>query len=250
MSNRARRVTQWVREVTKNPTVTLTELWKSSAETGEPARGMTISAALHHSGLYGRVARRKLLLSLEFAKRHLKDWEHEGKDALVWSDKNGSLRAVMSGSTMSGEHQALLITCLIPSLQWSMVVAASCYGGASQRLGQGAWSEMRDSCSPEIPWYRKPAPECTWPQIGSDGSPFSTLTITRGTSLWLSLSGPAKAQICGRRQFTDTSHPIRQSFRGSARKNGINCPNPDVQSLERLTQELYLLPGGFYKVLI
>jgi hypothetical protein len=47
---------------------------------GEPSRRTTISAALHQSGLFGRVARRKPLLSkrhmtarLEFAKRHLKD---------------------------------------------------------------------------------------------------------------------------------------------------------------------------------
>jgi hypothetical protein len=47
---------------------------------GESSRRTTISAALHESGLYGRVARRKPLLSkkhmtawLEFAKRPLKD---------------------------------------------------------------------------------------------------------------------------------------------------------------------------------
>ena len=50
------------------------------SEMGEPSRRTTISAALHQSGLYGRVARRKPLLSkrhmtacLEFVKRLLKD---------------------------------------------------------------------------------------------------------------------------------------------------------------------------------
>jgi hypothetical protein len=69
-----------VREVTKNPMVTLTELQSSSVEMGEPSRRTTISAALHQSSLYGRVARQKPLLSkrdmtdsLKFAKRHLKD---------------------------------------------------------------------------------------------------------------------------------------------------------------------------------
>ena len=59
--------------------VTLTELHCSSVEMGEPSRRTTISVALHQSGLHGRVARRKPLLSkrhmtahLEFAKRHLK----------------------------------------------------------------------------------------------------------------------------------------------------------------------------------
>ena len=59
-----------VREVTMNPTVTLTKLWKSSAEMGEPARRTTILSVLHQSGLSGRVARRMPLLSLEFAKWH------------------------------------------------------------------------------------------------------------------------------------------------------------------------------------
>ena len=69
-----------VREVTKNPMVTLTELQSSCVEMGAPLRRTTISAALHQSDLYGRVARRKSLVSkrhitfhLEFAKRHLKD---------------------------------------------------------------------------------------------------------------------------------------------------------------------------------
>ena len=48
-----------VREVTKNPMVTLTELQCSSVEMREPSRRTTICAALHQSGLYGRVARRK-----------------------------------------------------------------------------------------------------------------------------------------------------------------------------------------------
>ncbi|KAG2469148.1 TC1A transposase, partial [Polypterus senegalus] len=78
LSYRGRRAL--VREVTKNPKVTLSELQRSSVERGEPSRRTTISAAIHQSGPYSRVARRKPLLSkrhmaahLEFAKRHLKD---------------------------------------------------------------------------------------------------------------------------------------------------------------------------------
>ena len=73
-----------VREVTKNTMVTLTELQSSSVEMGEPSRRTTISEALNQSGLYGRVARQKPLLSkrymtahMEFVKRHLKDSDHE-----------------------------------------------------------------------------------------------------------------------------------------------------------------------------
>ena len=60
---------------------------------GEPSRRTTISAALHQSGLYGRVAGRKPLLSkrhmtarLEFAKRHLKD-SQTMRNKIVWSDE-------------------------------------------------------------------------------------------------------------------------------------------------------------------
>ena len=87
LSNQGRRAL--AREVTKNPMVTLTELQSSSVEMGELSR-TTISAANHQSGLYGRVVRRKPLLSkgdmtarLEFAKRHLKDSDHEKQDSLI-----------------------------------------------------------------------------------------------------------------------------------------------------------------------
>ena len=87
LSNRGR--SALVREVTNNPMVTLTELQSSSVEMGEPSRRTTISAALHQSGLYGRVERQKPLLSkmnltasLEFARWHLKDSDHENQDSL------------------------------------------------------------------------------------------------------------------------------------------------------------------------
>ena len=47
-------------------------------------------------------------------------------------------------NTMSGNHPALLITWLIPSLQWSTAVAASSNRGVSQQQGKGDWSELRE----------------------------------------------------------------------------------------------------------
>ncbi|KAG2464594.1 TC1A transposase, partial [Polypterus senegalus] len=92
LSDRGRRAL--VREVTKNPMVTLSELQRSSVERGEPSRRTTISAAIHQSGLYGRVARQKPLLSkrhmaahLEFAKRHLKD-SQTMRNKILWSDES------------------------------------------------------------------------------------------------------------------------------------------------------------------
>ncbi|KAG2466400.1 TCB1 transposase, partial [Polypterus senegalus] len=82
-----------VSEVTKNPMVTLSELQRSSVLRGDPSRRTTISAAIHQSGLNGRVARRKPLLSkrymaacLEFAKRHLKD-SQTMKNKILWLDE-------------------------------------------------------------------------------------------------------------------------------------------------------------------
>ncbi|KAK3574571.1 hypothetical protein QTP86_010183 [Hemibagrus guttatus] len=90
LSDRGRRTL--VREVTKNPMVTLNEPQCFSMKRGEPSRRTTISAGLHQSGLYGRVTRQKPLLSkrhmtvhLEFAKRHLKD-SQTIRNKILWSD--------------------------------------------------------------------------------------------------------------------------------------------------------------------
>ena len=82
LSNQGRRAL--VSKVTNNLIVTLTELQSSYVEMGEPSRRTTISAALHQSGLYGRVARRKPLLS-KFAKCHIKD-SKTMRNNILWSD--------------------------------------------------------------------------------------------------------------------------------------------------------------------
>ncbi|KAG2461940.1 TC1A transposase, partial [Polypterus senegalus] len=91
LSDRGRRAS--VREVTKNSMVTLLEFQRSSVERGESSRRTTISAAIHQSDLYVRVARRKPLLSkrhmaacLEFAKRHLKN-SQTMRNKILWSDE-------------------------------------------------------------------------------------------------------------------------------------------------------------------
>ncbi len=66
LSYRGRRAL--VREVKKKPKITVAELQRCIREMGESCRKSTITAALHQSGLYGRVARRKPLLSA----RHMK----------------------------------------------------------------------------------------------------------------------------------------------------------------------------------
>uniref|UniRef100_A0AAY5JYA6 Transposase Tc1-like domain-containing protein n=1 Tax=Esox lucius TaxID=8010 RepID=A0AAY5JYA6_ESOLU len=91
LSNHGRRAL--VREVKKNPKITVAELQRCSREMGESSTKSTITAALHQLGLYGRVARRKPLLSarhmkafLEFAKKHMKDTQTM-RNKILWSDE-------------------------------------------------------------------------------------------------------------------------------------------------------------------
>ncbi len=84
LSYRGRRAL--VREVKKTPKITVAELQRCIREMGESCRKSTITAALHQSGLYGRVARRKPLLSARHMKKHLKDSKMV-TNKILWSDE-------------------------------------------------------------------------------------------------------------------------------------------------------------------
>ena len=91
LTDRARRAL--IREATERPKVTLKELQSSTANTGVSVHRTTISRTLHRAGLYGRVARKKPLLSIknkkarfEFAKRHVADSLNVWRKVL-WSDE-------------------------------------------------------------------------------------------------------------------------------------------------------------------
>ncbi|KAK3569633.1 hypothetical protein QTP86_002580 [Hemibagrus guttatus] len=141
LSNRGRRAL--VREVTKNPMVTLKELQRFSEERGEPSRRTNISAALHQSGLYGRATRQKPLLSkrhmtacLEFAKRHLKD-SQTMRNKILWSEET---KIELFG--LNGKHYvwrkpgtAHHLANTIPTI--GMVVTASRCGNVFQWLELG-----------------------------------------------------------------------------------------------------------------
>uniref|UniRef100_A0A669EVF3 Transposase n=1 Tax=Oreochromis niloticus TaxID=8128 RepID=A0A669EVF3_ORENI len=82
-----------IRNAAKRPMVTLDELQRSTAQVGESVNRTTISRALHKVGLYGRVARRKPLLTenhkksrLQFATSHVGDTANMWKKVL-WSDE-------------------------------------------------------------------------------------------------------------------------------------------------------------------
>ncbi len=75
-----------VREVKKNPKITVAELQRCIREMGESCRKSTITAALHQSGLYGRVARRKPLLSARHMKARMEDSKMV-TNKILWTDE-------------------------------------------------------------------------------------------------------------------------------------------------------------------
>ena len=124
-----------VREVTNNLMVTLTELQGSSVEMEETSRRTTISAALHQSSLYDRVARWNSSVKgtwqptwSQKASKGLS--EHEKEDYLVWWNQDWTLWPECQASCLEE-------TWHHPSLWWSMVVAASCCGNVFQWQGLG-----------------------------------------------------------------------------------------------------------------
>ena len=188
LSNRGRRAL--VREVKKNPKITVAELQRCSREMGESSTKSTITAALHQSGLYGRVARRKPLLSARHMKARIEFAKNTRRTPRLWEIRfSGLMRPrfnflVLILSGMCGENQALLITCPIQSLQWNMVVGASCCRGVFQLQGQGDWLQLKER------WMR-PSTEISWRKTYSrvlrtsdwaEGSPFNR-TMTLSTQL-------------------------------------------------------------------
>ncbi len=84
LSYRGRRAL--VREVKKNPKITVAELQRCIWEMGESCRKSTITAALHQSGLYGRVARQKPLLSARHMKARMEDSKMV-TNKILWYDE-------------------------------------------------------------------------------------------------------------------------------------------------------------------
>ncbi len=180
LSYRGRRAL--VREVKKNPKITVAELQRCIREMGESCRKSTITAALHQSGLYGRVARRKPLLSA----RHMKARMEFAKNTwrILWSDETKielfGLNSKRYVWRKPGTAHHLSNT--VPT--WSMVVAASCCGGVFQLQGQDDWLQSRER------WMR-PSTGISWTKTFSrvirtsdwaEGLP-SNKTMTLSTQL-------------------------------------------------------------------
>ena len=168
---------------------------------GETSRRKTISATLHQSGLYGRVARRKLLLSkrhmtprLEFAKRHLKTlrpWETRFSGLMKL--RLNSL-AWMPSMVKHGDGSIML---------WGYFSAAGT--GRLVRI-----DAKMNGANYRDPWL-KSAPELSGPQTRA------TVHLPKGQQHWahskdnagvvseISLSGPAMAWT-----WTRSNRPLNE----------------------------------------
>ncbi len=143
LSNRRRRVLVW--EVIKTLMVTLIELHDLIWRWEKLTEGRT---SLRHSTDLGLMAKWP---NSSFSSV----WTHETligihKNTPNNSDydkKKDSDSGLMNLNSlfMSEGNQAPLITCMIPSQQWSMVAAASRRGGVLQRQGLRKWSEKTES---------------------------------------------------------------------------------------------------------
>lgn len=104
----------------KNPKIIVAELQRFCMEMGKSSRQTTITVVLHKSGLHGRVARWKPLLSVrhmkarvEFAKKYMDSQTTITKN--LWSDETKT--ELLGLSSMWGENQTLLITSPLQSQQ-------------------------------------------------------------------------------------------------------------------------------------
>ncbi|KAL0148286.1 hypothetical protein M9458_056432 [Cirrhinus mrigala] len=113
LSYRGRRAL--VREVKKNPKITVAELQRCSQEMGESWRKSTITAALHQSGLYGRVARRKPLLSARHMKVHM-EFAKKTPEGLQDAAGTGRLVAI-EGKMNAAKYRDILDENLLQSAQ-------------------------------------------------------------------------------------------------------------------------------------
>ncbi len=146
---------------------------------GETYRRTNITATLPWSGLDGKVTKLKLLLSKDTWNL---DWNLQKYTQItirLWKKRFSGLMNLNS-LFMSEGNQGPLITCIIPSQRWSMVVAASCSGGVYQWQGLGKWSEKTES----------------WMQLNTEISLMKAWFRAVRTSDWLKVHLPTWQSPC------------------------------------------------------
>ena len=145
--------------------VILREPQSSSVEMREPSRRTTISAALHQSNLYGRVADGSHcsvkgtyyspLGVCQKAPKRLPD--HEKQDSLVWWNQDWTLWPECQASSLEETRHRLSPGQYHPTVKHG---GGSIMLWVSQDRGKDEWSKIQRD-----PWW-KPAPERSGPQTG------------------------------------------------------------------------------------
>ncbi len=164
-----------MREVKKKTKITVAELQRCIREMGESCRKSTITAALHQSGLYGRVTRRKPLLSarhmkarMEFAKKHLKDSKMV-TNKILWSDETKIELFGLNSKRYVWRKPGIAhhLSNTVPTVKHGggSIMLWGCFSAAGTRTT--GCNRGKDECS-QVQGYpgRKPSPECSGPQTG------------------------------------------------------------------------------------
>ncbi len=162
LSYRGRRAL--VREVKKNPKITVAELQRCIREMGESCRKSTITAALHQSGLYGRVARRKPLLSARHMKARMEDSKMV-TNKILWSDETKIELFGLNSKRYVWRKPGTAHHLSNSEAWWWQHHAVGVFFSCRDRTT--GCNRGKDECG-QVQGYpgRKPSPECSGPQTG------------------------------------------------------------------------------------
>ncbi|KAL0202183.1 hypothetical protein M9458_000201 [Cirrhinus mrigala] len=231
LSYRGRRAL--VREVKKNPKITVAELQRCSREMGESCRKSTITAALHQSGLYGRVARRKPLLSARHMKARMDSKMVRNK--ILWSDETKIELFGLNSKRYVWRHSGTAhhLSNTVPTVKHGggSIMLWGCFSAAGTGRLVAIEGKMNESphgmCTYQGYPGLKPSPEFTFQQ---DNDPKHTAKISKE---WLHNNSVTVLEWPSR---SPDSNPIEHLWRDLKMAVHQRLPS-NLTELERICKE-------------